>query len=138
MEKAVMVSCPPKWRSTNGAQKKRSWWCAPLAWSARCPRTKMATASADKEASHRSNLRVRDSLCLRRPDAKKRKTCSPKLRSIKQWISHSSQRSPRDSKLRLKARKKRVLQTPLFTETGIKNNDYENIFHSTMEVSKEI
>uniref|UniRef100_A0A0A8YAR5 Uncharacterized protein n=1 Tax=Arundo donax TaxID=35708 RepID=A0A0A8YAR5_ARUDO len=48
MEKAVMVSCPPRWRSTNGAQRKTSWWLGPPAWTARWPSTNMATESADK------------------------------------------------------------------------------------------
>ncbi|KAF8645438.1 hypothetical protein HU200_066180 [Digitaria exilis] len=48
LDNAVMVSCPPKWTSTNGAQKDLSWWPGWLACTARWPSTKMATVSADR------------------------------------------------------------------------------------------
>lgn len=48
IDRAVMVSCPPSWTSTNGAQKEMSCRPGSLAWTARWPSTKMATESADR------------------------------------------------------------------------------------------
>jgi hypothetical protein len=51
-----------------------------------------------------------DTLLLRMPAAKKRNTCSPKLRSIRQWISHSSQIFPSDElKLETKVETENIL-----------------------------
>uniref|UniRef100_A0A8R7NXG6 Uncharacterized protein n=1 Tax=Triticum urartu TaxID=4572 RepID=A0A8R7NXG6_TRIUA len=46
MEKAVMVSCPPRWSSMNGAQKSTSESSPPTR--VRRPRMKTATVSADR------------------------------------------------------------------------------------------
>ncbi|KAF8731973.1 hypothetical protein HU200_015923 [Digitaria exilis] len=48
LEKAVMVSCPPRWTSKKGGQKNMRWWLGLLALTARWPSTKMATESANK------------------------------------------------------------------------------------------
>ena len=88
IEKAVMLSCPPRWTSTNGAHKDMSSCPGSLARTARWPRTKTATESADKYASHRRVLRNHDELRCRQPAKRKRNTCKKRLTRISPWISH--------------------------------------------------